>query len=88
MQLTATVWRVCQNEPVQSKAGKTYDKVTVIVETSGEYSKKTALTFFGKSAEIGMSLVEGQTRTFHIETESREYEGRWYSEIKCFKVDQ
>jgi hypothetical protein len=87
MQMTATVWQVGQNEPVQSKAGKTYDKVTVIVETSGAYPKKTALTFFGKSAEIGLSLVEGQTRTFHLETESRENNGRWYSEIKCFKVE-
>lgn len=60
-----------------------WTKTTFIVETSGEYPKKIAVTTW-KADQIP---AVGDTLTCHLDLESREYNNRWYTDIRAWKID-
>ena len=72
--------------PVESGQGKngTWTKSPYIIETAGQYPKKIAISIWGDTLP---KLKEGEKVDCQIDIESREYNSRWYTEIKCFKVD-
>ena len=79
--------KVIQNLGIQSgtsKAGKAWSKASILIETEGQYPKKVVLDNLKNADEFG-KLTVGSTGTFHIEIESREYNGRWYSSVNCWK---
>lgn len=79
--------RVIANLGVQkgtSKAGKEWSKATIVIETDGQYPKKVALDNL-KNADNFAALAVGTEGNFHIEVESREFNGRWYTSVNCWK---
>lgn len=70
-----------------SKAGKPWNKLDFVVETGGQYPKKVALTLWGEDKINQYDLQPGLEATFHIELESREYNGRWYTEARAWKIE-
>lgn len=71
-----------------SKAGKPWSKQDFVVETVGsQYPKKAALTLWGEDKINQYDLQPGLEATFHIELESREYNGRWYTEARAWKIE-
>lgn len=72
--------------PTETGQGKngTWVKNTYIIETSGQYPKKIAVSIWGETLPV---LLEGMEVDCQIDIESREYNSRWYTEVKCFKVD-
>lgn len=67
-----------------SKAGKEWAKATVVIEYGDQYPKKVALDNM-KNADSFGALAVGTEGTFHIEVESREFNGRWYTSVNCWK---
>lgn len=85
MELTA---RVIQHLPMQSgvsKSGNQWSKATVIVEMGfdTQYPKKVALINMNKAEELSQ-LPIGGVYDFKIDVESREYQGKWYSDIRTY----
>lgn len=67
-----------------SKAGKEWAKSTVVIEYGDQYPKKIVLDNL-KNAEEFAKLAVGTEGVFHIEVESREFNGRWYTSASCWK---
>lgn len=65
-----------------SKNGQSWSKAAIIIETIGQYSKKIAL-YSRKRTDEFAALPYGAVATFDIDLESREYNGRWYTEVTC-----
>jgi hypothetical protein len=84
--LTGRITTITAEESGQSKAGKTWRKRTVVIETDGQYPKLVALTQFGDAIDK-VALGEGQTVTASFDVESREYNGRYYTEAKAYRFD-
>lgn len=79
--------RVVVNLGVQkgtSKSGNQWSKATIVIETEGQYPKKIALDNM-KNADSFGALSVGTEGIFHIEVESREFNGRWYTSVNCWK---
>ena len=58
----------------------------IIVETIETYPKKIAIEFFGdKVSEIDKLNINDQL-TVSINIESREFNGKWYTKVKAWKV--
>lgn len=87
MQLQAKLIQTLPVETGTSASGKEWQKVTAIVETPGQYPKKIAIAFFNKAIDSLTGLRSGQTVIFHIDIESREHQGRWYTSVTCFKAE-
>jgi hypothetical protein len=81
--------RIIQMLPMQTGAGKNgqWRKQEFIVETQGKYPKKVCLSAWGdKIDQFGLAV--GQTVNASVELESREYNNRWYTEARAWKVEK
>lgn len=67
-----------------SKAGNPWAKKEVIIETFGTFPKKVKLTIFGEQRMNNTPAEIGNSYAFNIEIESREYMGRWYTDVNAF----
>ncbi len=85
MQLTAKLVSLL---PLQTGNGKngTWKKQDVIVETDGQYPKKVCVSIWGDKIEES-KLVVGNRLKIDFDVESREYNGRWYTDVKAWRVD-
>lgn len=79
--------KIVQVLPVQSgeSARGPWKKQEYIMELPGQFSKKVCLYAWGDTVD-NFDLKEGEDVTASIDIESREYNGRWYTNIKIWKV--
>lgn len=84
MEITGTVVSLL---PPQSGAGKngTWKKQEFILETPGQYPKKVCLSLWGEKVDE-TRLNVGEKITASINIESREYNGRWYTDVRAWKI--
>ena len=69
-----------------SRAGNMWKKREDVLETADTYPKKVAFTCFGDNADK-IQLSVGQEVTVSFDIESREYNGRWYTDIRAWKAE-
>jgi hypothetical protein len=86
MELQGTLKQILRLESGESKSGKTWQKQTIIIETQETYPKLIAVEVSEKALSRLQDYSIGQTITCSINIESREYNGRWYTAIKCWKI--
>lgn len=88
MNIKGKVVQVLPVESGTSKNGNQWSKASLIVETTEnpQYPKKIKISNM-KNAEAFSKLAVGSEVTFKVEIESREYNGRWYTEINCWGWD-
>jgi len=82
--------RIILVHPVEngvSKNNKAWAKQSFVIETGGNYPKKIALTLWGEDKINQYDLQPGREITAHLELESREYNGRWYTEARAWKIE-
>ena len=62
-----------------------WHKQEVIFEIPSEFSRKVCVVFFNKQSEVARMQVGAQyIVSFNIE--SREYNGRWYTDVRAWRV--
>lgn len=84
MELTA---KLIQLLPLQTGNGKNgaWKKQDIIVETDGTYPKKVCISIWGD--KINESVLKiGSQLAISFDVESREYNGKWYTDVKAWKV--
>jgi Domain of unknown function (DUF3127) len=85
MQLTA---KLIQLLPLQSGTGKNgpWKKQDIIVETDSSYPKKICISIWGDKIDEN-KLKPGNQLAIDFDIESREYNGKWYTDVKAWKVE-
>ena len=71
----------------QSKSGNAWRKQEFIIETGGQYPKKVCVALWGDKIDQ-FALAVGDEITLGVDVESREYNGRWYTDVKAYKVEK
>lgn len=75
--------------PVQTgvgkSSGKEWHKQTAVLQTSEQYPKSIAFDMFNDRI---IPLQVGQAVHVQISIESREYQGRWYTNVNALSVEQ
>lgn len=85
MELKAKVIQILPVEVGVSKAGNQWQKATLIAEYGNEqYRKKVAITAL-KHVETFVAIPIGAEVNFSLDIESREFNGRWYTSVSCYK---
>ena len=64
-----------------SKAGKEWQKQTVVIDTGGEFNNIIAVSAFGDKVDKMNMLEEGMTVSILCNVYSREYNGKYYHNI-------
>ena len=81
--------KVIQILPKQTGAGKNgpWEKQDYVVEIQGTYPKKVCFNLWG--AKISQfDIKEGEFINIGVDIESREYQGRWYTDVRAWKVER
>ena len=83
--------KIIQKLPLQSgtsKMGNPWSKQVYILETLDSFPKKVAFDFFGdRINQYDAVCAVGATITLSYDIESREYQGRWYTDILGWKAE-
>lgn len=86
MELTGTVIALLPEVNGQGKNG-TWRKQEFILEIPSQYPRKVCISLWGdKIDQAGLQVND--TVTASIDVESREYNSRWYTEVKAWKVEK
>jgi hypothetical protein len=86
MELTGKIIQLLPEVSGESAKGP-WRKQEYILETEGQYPKKVC--FMAWSDKIDeFAIKEGDSLIVSIDLESREYNGRWYTDVKAWKVTQ
>lgn len=74
--------------PEQTGTGKngTWKKQNIIIQTEGQYPKDVCITVWGEKVDKAL-LQPGVSVRVHFDLESREYNGKWYTDVKGWKVE-
>lgn len=87
MEIKGTIIQALPEQSGVSKAGNAWKKREYVIEnTEGQFPRKVCFTCFGDNADR-IQLTPGQRVTVHFDLESREYNGRWYTEVRAWRAD-
>jgi len=85
MEIKGKVIEVLPELTGEGKNG-TWTKRAFIIETDGQYPKKVQIGAFGDKMAIEFIKI-GNVLSIHFDLESKEFNGRWYTEVKAFKLE-
>ena len=60
----------------------------MVFELPDEFSRKVCVTFFGDRAQDAASLQVGDKLNVSVNIESREYNGRWYTDVRAWRIQK
>lgn len=70
-----------------SKAGNAWRKREYVLETQETYPKKVCFHLFGDRIDQ-YPMAIGEEVTISYDLESREFNGRWYTDVRAYKVEK
>lgn len=73
--------------PVSGQSARgTWERQTVVFEQPNkQYGKELAVTFMNKAQDVA-SLRVGESYMVSFDIESRNYQGRWYTDVRAWRV--
>lgn len=67
----------------QNNKGAEWRKQSIVVESEGEYKKEIEVSFFN---DLIQNFDAGQVIKLKCNVESRNHNGRYYTEIRAYKI--
>ncbi|MBK6263670.1 DUF3127 domain-containing protein [Marivirga sp. S37H4] len=86
MELTGKVVDVLEEEKGTSRNGE-WRKQGFVIETQEQYPKKVCAVAWGDKIDT-FNIQKGEEITAKINIESREYNGKWYTDVKIWAVER
>lgn len=86
MQITGTLIKKGEVKTGTGQNG-VWKKRSFIVKTNDQYPKNICLTAWNKVVDSMDVLSVGDEFTAHVNLESRDHNGNWYTEVKPLKIE-
>jgi hypothetical protein len=88
MEVTGKIIAVLPVQEGTSKAGNPWKKRYYVLETQESYPKKIAFYVFGSDRVAQYeSITAGTNVRLSFDIESREWQGRWFTDVQGWKID-
>ena len=90
MEITGKIIAVLPEQGGTSKSGNEWKKQEYVLEMNdqSQYPKKVCFQIFGADRIAQAAIQPGETLTVSIDIDSREYQGRWFTNISAWKVER
>lgn len=82
--ITGTVTQILPEQSGEGKNGP-WRKQEFVLETEGKFPKPVCVVMWGDNIDA-FAVKKGERLTAHIDIQSREFNGRWYTDVKAWKV--
>ncbi|MCC8088444.1 MAG: DUF3127 domain-containing protein [Rikenellaceae bacterium] len=86
MEIQGTVFRVLPLVKGTSARGE-WMKQEIVVELQTEFNRKVCISFWGDKVQEVAKMREGDNVNISVNIESREYNGRWFTEVRAWKIN-
>ena len=87
MEISGKIIQVLPLQQGTSKAGNPWKKQEYVLETHDTYPRKVKFDFFGDRVDQ-FPLALGEEVTVSFDLESREFNGRWYTDVRAWKAEK
>ncbi len=87
MDLSGKIVKVLPLQTGQGKTGNSWKKQEYVIEYGDQYPKQVCFNLWGDKVDQ-FALAEGDAVTIFFDIESREFNGRYYTDVKAWKVDK
>ena len=84
-EITGTIVQIFPLQEGVSKAGRPWKSKAFLLETADRYPKRVAINLFGDHVDK-FPVQVGYRVTAALEIESREFNGRWYTDVRAWNV--
>lgn len=84
MEINGKIIQLLEVKSGQSANG-TWRKQEYILETESQYPKKICFMVWGDKID-DFAIKVGESLVVSVDLESREYNGRWYTDVKAWKA--
>lgn len=65
-----------------------WEKQEFIIETDDQYPKKICISVWNEKLSMLENIVQGDLINVFVNIESREYNSRWYTDIRAWRIDR
>jgi len=86
LRITGKVTKILDEQSGEGRKG-TWRKQEFILQTEGDYPKDICILQWGDNIDQ-WSLKPGERITAHIDIQSREFNGKWYTDVKVWRVER
>lgn len=86
MELQGNVIQLLEEQSGEGRNGK-WRKREYVIETGGQYPRKICFNLWGDKIDQ-FPMKVGDIVNVFFDLESRDFNGRWYTDVKAWKVDQ
>ena len=71
---------------VSARTGNPWINQEYVIEVPGQYPKRCVFSIFGEDRIKQFAIHNGETITVQFDIDAREYQGRWFNEIRAYNV--
>ena len=86
MEVTAKLIKIEAAQEGTSAKGP-WRKAIAVFETEEQYPKTLAVSFFNSNLEAATKIPLGTTCTVKFDIKSREFNGKWYTDLNGFGIE-
>jgi len=87
LEITGKVSQILPLETGESKNGPWKKQFFIIEFMDGNYPKKLSVSAWGDKTDALRNIQPGTEVKVSFNVESREYNGRWYTDVKVWKLE-
>jgi len=84
------IGKLIQKMPMQSgisKTGNSWQKQEFVIETLEQFPRKICANLWGERTAVLETLNIDDKVVMNFDLESREFNGKWYTDVKAYKLD-
>ncbi|MBR5890648.1 MAG: DUF3127 domain-containing protein [Bacteroidaceae bacterium] len=88
MEITGKIIAVLPERGGVSKTGNEWKMQEYVLETHEQYPRKMCFNVFGADKISQFNIQAGEEMTVSFDINAREYNGRWYNDIRAWRVER
>ena len=88
MEITGKIIAVLPERGGVSKTGNEWKTQEYVIETHEQYPRKVCFNVFGADKISQFNIQVGEEMTVSFDINAREYNGRWYNDIRAWRVER
>ena len=87
MELTGKIIAVMEARGgVSARTGNSWKTQEYVLEVPGQYPKRCVFNVFGEDKINQFNIQNGDELTIQFDIDAREYNGRWYNDVRAYSV--
>ncbi len=73
---------------ISNRTGTEWKVKSYVLEVPGEFPRKLVFDVFGVDRLATFNIQVGEELTVHFEIDAHEYNGRWFNDVRAFRIDR